>query len=519
MKASSTTNTTLTTASSNALLAQDSMSTSISSIKTYNPIPTKPQCITNPLLNIDTQLGMPPTLQPSDSTNSSNSNSNSRSSSPSVIPPLDELVNDCFLHTINQLEDLNKLSIVESFMQYLIKQHCQENLYFLIDIYKYEFYYNKLYNNNHESVEHRLNHTPSPSLAKYMSSNASLNSIIQPSYRNNSSKRNSITTTSSCTINNDDGMFMADDLDANEYAQFNANIWEELRSRQIDDDSESEFDYQQDDEEDEEVLMNQWNYIMNTYIKIDSTCQINISQKLFKEIAEESINNSIHNPLVLIKARNETFALLKENGYSSFVSKFKSNSLLIKSNNSTISSSPTTAPTSHSLQQQLLSPKGHHNNYHNNHQVITQLVSPITNPNSPTTPPIILTSPTTVAPTKPTSAPSPAITSPTTTTASATPTNSGSNSSHSLFNKLSQLPSKKSKAEESSSSLSNLFFFRELKAAAENTNRTGKVVTPPNVYPSHSHHNQSNPDTMSPIESGKEKEDSSLSFKFWSRRK
>lgn len=521
MKSSSTTNTTTTAISSQSILPQHSMSLSISSMKTFNPIPTKPQSGNNPLLNMDSHLHLPSHIL-------TNNNIDERrcATTPPLapfVPPLDELVNDCFLHTINQLNDFNKITIVESFMEYLLKQHCSENLNFLIDIYKYEFYYNKLYN-NHDSIDYRLNSTPTPSLVKYVSSSASVHSIIQPSYR---SKRNSISTTcNSSTTQNDDGfgVFMSDDLDAYEYAQFNANIWEELKTRQLDNDSESEYDYRE--EEEEEVLINQWSYIMNTYIKYDSTCQINISQKLFNEIAEESVNNSIHNPLVLMKARNETFALLKENGYSSFVAKYKANSLF-RSNNSTIPSSPTAISPLH---QQ-------HQPQQQSHSMARQLISPISpepTPISPTASPILATATTSSPPPpssttssspppaaiKPASVPSPPVTSKTTTppirsssvtqasntsTTTTTPTQNGSSSSsNSLFNKIAQLPSKK----ESSTSLSNLFFFRDLKLAAENTNRVGKVPTPP-ANGSH--------DTLSPSESNKD--DSTLSFKFWSRRK
>lgn len=56
---------------------------------------------------------------------------------------LDELVSLCFLAHLGILNDSNKLSIINKFINHLIKLHCHENLQFLIDIYVYDYYFEK----------------------------------------------------------------------------------------------------------------------------------------------------------------------------------------------------------------------------------------------------------------------------------------------------------------------------------------------------------------------------------------
>ncbi|EGW30958.1 uncharacterized protein SPAPADRAFT_62865 [Spathaspora passalidarum NRRL Y-27907] len=340
MRSSSMSNgTTQTSRTSSSTIMADT-SSSKSSITTCTPVPTKPYNNIN---------SYPVSVVPTPST-----------TPVQACPPLDELVNDCFLDSIGQLEDPVKVAFVKKFNDYLIKQHCQENLHFLIDIFNYELYYNKIFpdSNTYNADKERLNSAPNASLLGYITSNTSsvdsLLKVKRDSISTTISKRYSITSTDDLDPQE---MFVStiDDLDANEYAQFNVNIWEEFGQRQIEDeDDEDSSQYVGDDAtftEDEEVeaLNSRWHYIMHTYIKHESIQQINISQKLFKEIVEESSHSGVHNPLTLIKARNETLRMLKENGYLSFVSHCKRERASSNQPSPTVSTLPN-SPSSLSLE-------------------------------------------------------------------------------------------------------------------------------------------------------------------------
>ncbi|CAI5757009.1 unnamed protein product [Candida verbasci] len=248
--------------------------------------------------------------------NNNNSGQQNCDFSSCSIPSLDELVNDCFLKAINLLSDEFKLSLVDKFIDFLTKSHCEENLYFLIDINKYEYNYNLKFNDTNKESVFRLNNTPSPSLLNLKSSSSTLSF-------ESSTKVNKVNSVQSEDHDPQNAFIQTiDDLDHNEDIQ---SAWDDLKSKQIED-----YDDDEDYYSDEELnnLTSNWNFIMNNYIKYDSPNQINISQKLFKEIVEESFILKVHNPIILLKIKNEVMRMLKENGYFEFISQMKKESIL-----------------------------------------------------------------------------------------------------------------------------------------------------------------------------------------------
>ncbi|KAL6451090.1 hypothetical protein SBY92_001341 [Candida maltosa Xu316] len=258
------------------------------------------------------------------------SNTSTRSNSPS-LPSLDDLVNDCFLNTIGLLHDDSKIKLVNDFTEYLTKQHTEENLKFLIDIYRYEYYYNLKFHPtlaDGECLEQdRINNTPSPNNM----GNATMLSPITQQHDYSATSLESlqhISKTRSIQSEDLDPQYAListiDDLD--DVDQVNDNVWDNFQRKFTDDDDddddihdENNADEQlEEEDEDYKSLTKEWKYIMNTYVKYDSPMQINISQKLFKEIVEESSVLRLHNPLTLIKAKNEVLRMLKENGYFGF---------------------------------------------------------------------------------------------------------------------------------------------------------------------------------------------------------
>ncbi|KAI5963332.1 uncharacterized protein KGF55_003124 [Candida pseudojiufengensis] len=309
-----------------------------------------------------------------------NSTKNSKTPPPSSIPSLDDLVNDCFLLSIDKLDEDNRINICNQFHEFLIKQHCQENLEFLIDIYRYEYTYNlkilssstipsnlsptsktdSFINNtsNHFYIDNiskiRLNNSPSPidngSITNNNSTKAATNlslrhgktssmASLDSMFKKNQSQQQSLKLDD---LDDPQNAFVStiDDLDINQ-------PWDNFKQKFVNDD-EDDDDYEDDigiemngksppqNEEDEGKILyindedlnqlnTKWDFLMNEYIKNDSPKQINISQKLFKEIVEESSITKLHNPLILIKAKNEVIRMLKENGYFEFLNLCKKN--------------------------------------------------------------------------------------------------------------------------------------------------------------------------------------------------
>lgn len=308
-----------------------------------------------PLSLVPTQTSTPATISPI------HSSVPSRLQSP-IVPPLHDLVNDCFLLTIDKLHDDTRAFIANSFHQCVTKQHCEENLEFLIDIYRYEYEYNlkvltSSLNNasasttnppslstslNSKAVINGFNHDEATSMAK-MKLNAPSPCITPTTHGASTtslSKRHQRTSSVASfeslkkkhSIRSEDldpqQAFVStiDDLDLNA-------PWDSFGELHVGDDEEYSDDEEKenDDEnaegtlakEDLHDLNERWIFIMNNYIKHDSPSQINISQKLFKEIVQESSVCKLHNPIILLKARNEVLQILKENCYGSFASKFK----------------------------------------------------------------------------------------------------------------------------------------------------------------------------------------------------
>lgn len=108
---------------------------------------------------------------------------------------------------------------------------------------------------------------------------------------------------------------------------------------------------------DAKILENQWNSILNNYIRHDSPNQINLSQAQHTALLLENKNDRIHNPKVLLKVKNEILQLLQENAYRSFIKDEKSSCCSSSVHSPIRSPSPLDTPlTSPSPVQRLQSP-------------------------------------------------------------------------------------------------------------------------------------------------------------------
>ncbi|KAI3406807.2 hypothetical protein KGF56_000412 [Candida oxycetoniae] len=276
------------------------------------------------------------------------------SSPPCNLPSLDQLVNDCFLLSIDKLSnnqeyygdnDALRIAMAKNFHDFLNRQHCQENLDFLIDIYRYEYLFNlKFYPMCQPEASglslNAISNTISTSESLYKSNKVSskrdsISSVVRNSSSGGSRNRSDSSFDSLSRPFNEESLLhdpsnafvsTIDDLDMTE-------TWKTFGSKQIDDTPELESDTEDEgnsiedpvcvSREDIDELNLNWSIIMNTYIKQDSPLQINISQKLFKEIVEENSINKLHHPMILLKAKKEVLRMLKENGYFEFMSQYK----------------------------------------------------------------------------------------------------------------------------------------------------------------------------------------------------
>jgi hypothetical protein len=99
-------------------------------------------------------------------------------------PCLRDLTSDCFLRSINQLDDPYRLKISTLFQKYVEKLHCEENLEFLIEIYKYEYYFDNIFPGT--SDRRRLNSNSMTSLpfSSFVSLSSSLPQLPKVSNSN-----------------------------------------------------------------------------------------------------------------------------------------------------------------------------------------------------------------------------------------------------------------------------------------------------------------------------------------------
>lgn len=239
-----------------------------------------------------------------------------------IIPQLEDLLDDCFKHSINQPIDPLAKDIVIHFTKFVNNLHTEENLAFLIEIFKYEYYYDKIFPHNIDSLKLR-----SSSPVHYSNSflNRSLDQSIDSLPYPTASKL-------SPKPKDDSSAVFMDDIEVTANLQ---EVWDNLRDSNLSDSSDHRKSItstisesivgEEISQQDRELLADQWNRIINSYIQNDAPDQINISNKSSREILGEHQHNlgNTHNPIVLVNAKNEILQLIKENAYVPFTKNYK----------------------------------------------------------------------------------------------------------------------------------------------------------------------------------------------------
>ncbi|CUM65259.1 uncharacterized protein PRCAT00002892001 [Priceomyces carsonii] len=218
---------------------------------------------------------------------------------------LENLVGDCFMKSISQLHDEKRLAHVDEFEDYVKKVHCEESLHFLIEIFKYEYIFENLVHEVDERDRLKSTRSPSPQIIPL-----------------------NINDERSVTLDEHEPMkalvSTMDDIQptAQELNELNTSVWDDMRDSHIDNnDSEDETPCLNHTVHfSEKKLNDQWNYIINNYIKENAPDQINVSCKNYNKILNESASSEgPHRPTVLLDAKKEVMQLIQENVYIGFL--------------------------------------------------------------------------------------------------------------------------------------------------------------------------------------------------------
>lgn len=244
-----------------------------------------------------------------------------------VSTRLEEFLHDCFTAAINKsLLSAERLAVVLDFHKYLQELHCHENLAFIIEIYKYEYFYEKIYGSRNGGKDDdegfgRIRSINSDflnlSLEQYIDNMPYPTSSMRRSVR-----RNSLRSRSSQSINNPDPF----PLDFDEPAGV-AAVWDSFCDRNLSSESEEDWVLEpdptnSDDSSTEELLSEQWSYIISNFIAPNSPSQINLCDKTVDFLMNcEAIKDRVHNPLVLQRVKSEVVLILRENAFDSFIRK------------------------------------------------------------------------------------------------------------------------------------------------------------------------------------------------------
>lgn len=230
---------------------------------------------------------------------------------------LEELLDDCFHYLIDpKWLSPSRAEYVQSFHRFLTSRHAHENLLFVIEVFRYEYFYDKIHP---ENIELQRTTTSSGSTLTANFLNQSLEHFIDSMPYPTSSmqrklNRNTRSRSSSLLLSVQLG-FDFDDIPPS-----SSDAWDVLKDNTVssdDDDtslvsgaSSSSFDAKT-------LLADQWNMIMREFIDENSPQQVNLCNDTVRELKAEDTGTP--NPIVLLKVKTEVMQLLEENAYSPFI--------------------------------------------------------------------------------------------------------------------------------------------------------------------------------------------------------
>lgn len=231
---------------------------------------------------------------------------------------LEALLNDCFRAALNKSAlSPERMDYVDKFHKYLLDLHCHENLAFIIDIYCYEYFYDKLAPDAPLSDSRMSSSFLNSSLETFIENLPYPTTAMSRRIRKSSFKSQSISSLPSGE---------PFDLEIDDIPESSRNAWDSFGRAQMgdvgsDSDSSSDLDSPSSSTLDLETLVaDQWRHIVTSYIDEHLPCQINLCNKTARLLRNQTVfKEHLPSPLVLMKAKDEVIRLIDENAYHSFV--------------------------------------------------------------------------------------------------------------------------------------------------------------------------------------------------------
>lgn len=241
----------------------------------------------------------------------------------SKVPTLDQLIDDCFRHSIGELHDQKKIDRVELFKKMVVELHCEENLAFMIDVYKYEYFYAKIYPQSiQEYIERTTSNKISPKSAFLNRSlSSSIDDLPHPSKIDKTLFHKRVPSSTVMSVQSEElvptSVFVSS-IDDLQPAKDLHSTWDTLRDKSTEEESGDEAVDRDSTSEDDDsrIVTNQWDHIIFTYIHHDAPLQINLSNMSYQEIIDaDKAEARPVSPSALFRAQHEILQLIKENAY------------------------------------------------------------------------------------------------------------------------------------------------------------------------------------------------------------
>lgn len=232
---------------------------------------------------------------------------------------LDELLSDCFQFSIDSKGLCeSRRTYVEKFHKFILDRHTYENLAFLIEIFRYEYFYDKIHPEHSEL--HRA-HCSSSHLPLSLLNDLLHHFVDNLPYPTSSMQRKVHKVSSPLGGSSSSQLSVPFGFDFDDIPPSSADAWNVLKDQAISDDENSSLALRDSHLVDPDVLLtDQWNFVMSEFIRDNAPQQINLCNNTALAITtEDARRGTDHSPAVLIDAKAEVMQLLEENAYSLFL--------------------------------------------------------------------------------------------------------------------------------------------------------------------------------------------------------
>lgn len=216
-------------------------------------------------------------------------------------PPgrLDELLADCFkVYMVASMCD-DSAEIARKFTKYCAVVHCSENLSFLMEIFKYEYYYDRFRDDNPPLLVLNL------LLGRLLD--------LLPFPRRNRRRYLIEKTQSKSSASSNAGFEFNFDAHAGE------DPWDKFMHDNVSDELLLDDRSLLDSLDNDTLLADQWKYIIDNFIQKNAPQQLNLDIDTVKHLLDLDTLPIIHKPFVLMEAKEKVVQILQENVYGSFL--------------------------------------------------------------------------------------------------------------------------------------------------------------------------------------------------------